>query len=73
MKVRYYTDAGLFAEEESMMEGRQSAKPKEPALAPPAKKPYNRPFLAKYGDVRDLTLGTTAGLGESGNPTLYRP
>ncbi len=28
---------------------------------------YEKPVLMCYGDVRDVTLGPTAGLGESGN------
>ena len=27
---------------------------------------YETPLLVSYGDVRDVTLGPTAGLGESG-------
>lgn len=27
---------------------------------------YEKPVLVVYGDVRDITLGPTAGLGESG-------
>ncbi len=33
--------------------------------APTAKKPYAPPRLDHYGDVRDLTLGQSAGFGES--------
>lgn len=27
---------------------------------------YEKPILRNYGDVRDVTLGPTAGVGESG-------
>jgi len=29
-------------------------------------KPYETPVLIAYGDVRDITLGGTLGMGESG-------
>lgn len=28
---------------------------------------YESPVLIHYGDVRDITLGPTVGIGESGN------
>lgn len=36
------------------------------------KKPYRRPRLQAYGDLRDLTLGPSPGIGESGNPAIFR-
>ena len=30
-------------------------------------KPYQKPVLVVYGDVRDVTLGPSLGIGESGN------
>ena len=30
-------------------------------------RPYEKPLLVSYGDVRDVTLGPTLGGGESGN------
>jgi len=30
-------------------------------------KPYQKPVLVSYGDVRDVTLGPSLGIGESGN------
>ena len=33
---------------------------------------YVSPRLVRYGDVRDVTLGTSGGVGESGNETLFR-
>lgn len=40
--------------------------------APTGKKRYAPPRLKTYGDVRDLTLGPTPGLGESGHPGTFR-
>lgn len=34
--------------------------------APPAA-PWRKPRLCVYGDVRQLTMGVSPGLGESGN------
>jgi len=33
---------------------------------------YEKPTLVAYGDVRDVTLGGTGGLGESGCECLFR-
>ena len=38
-----------------------------------AKKPYHRPRLVLWGDLRDLTLGPSPGVGESGNPGMFKP
>lgn len=38
----------------------------------PVKRSYSAPVLTDYGDVRDLTLGSTKGYGESGAPTTFR-
>ena len=35
------------------------------------KRPYRKPRLIRYGDVRDLTLGGSIGFGESGNPNRF--
>lgn len=32
------------------------------------RKPYARPKLENFGDLRDITLGPSPGLNESGNP-----
>ena len=37
------------------------------------RKPYQKPRLIHHGDVRDVTMGPTPGIGESGNPTTFRP
>jgi hypothetical protein len=31
-----------------------------------------RPAIIDRGDVRDITLGPTAGVGESGNPAIFK-
>jgi len=36
------------------------------------KKPYTAARLRTYGDIRDLTLGPTPGIGESGSPGTLR-
>jgi hypothetical protein len=37
------------------------------------RRPYAPPRLEALGDVRDLTLGGSPGLGDSGNPTVFQP
>lgn len=34
---------------------------------------YRKPRLIPRGDVRDVTMGPTPGVGESGNPGTLRP
>lgn len=36
-------------------------------------KNYEAPVLIHHGDVRDVTLGPTVGIGESGNELGRRP
>ncbi len=38
----------------------------------PVRKPYHRPKLTLWGDLRDLTMGPSPGIGESGNPALFK-
>jgi hypothetical protein len=42
-------------------------------LAQVDRRPYTRPVLRRHGDVRDLTLGGTTGVGDSGNPGQEQP
>jgi len=49
-----------------------SAGEQEAANLTPAKKAYEAPVLMIYGDVRDLTLGGSLGIGESGAETFLR-
>lgn len=44
--------------------------PNDPPV--PAKRPYSPPRLAVFGDVRDVTMGVSPGVGESGNPVIFR-
>ncbi|WP_170132106.1 lasso RiPP family leader peptide-containing protein [Arenicella xantha] len=37
-----------------------------------ARKPYQKPVLTCYGDVRDVTLGPTFGGGESGCEGIFK-
>lgn len=46
----------------------QAGNHSEPLQAPKSK--YETPRLAVYGDVRDLTLGSTGDFGESGDPGM---
>lgn len=41
--------------------------------AGPTRRAYARPRLEVLGDVRDLTLGGSPGIGDSGNPENFRP
>lgn len=36
------------------------------------KRLYEPPRLVAFGDLRTLTLGPSAGTGESGNPAIFR-
>jgi hypothetical protein len=36
------------------------------------RKPYHRPSLGSLGDLRDLTIGFTTGVGESGMTSTHR-
>ncbi|MEM7354873.1 MAG: hypothetical protein AAF657_28955 [Acidobacteriota bacterium] len=40
---------------------------------PPPRKPYQKPRLVVFGDVRDSTFGASPGIGDSANPALLRP
>jgi hypothetical protein len=53
--------------------------PENPILAPFSqssiagpKRPYERPQLVVFGDLRTFTLGPSPGIGESGNPALFK-
>jgi len=37
------------------------------------KKPYQKPSLHACGDVRDVTMGGSPGVGDSGNGALEKP
>jgi hypothetical protein len=53
--------------EEIAMEAPQGPKKaRDSSLPTPEKKPYAKPVLQDYGDIRDLTLGSTMGNLESG-------
>jgi hypothetical protein len=43
-----------------------------PAQSTSRKRPYHTPSLTVFGDLRDLTMGVSAGVGESGNPAVFR-
>ena len=39
----------------------------------PRRLPYTRPHIEVLGDVHDLTLGGTPGIGDSGDPLNRQP
>ena len=41
--------------------------------AGPSRRAYQRPQLEVLGDIRDLTLGGSPGIGDSGNPGNFKP
>ncbi len=49
------------------------ASPAGAARSLPERRPYSAPVLEDFGDVRDITLGPSPGVGESGAPTMFRP
>jgi hypothetical protein len=38
----------------------------------PAVSSWSKPVLSVYGDVRQLTMGTSPGMGESAQPNNFR-
>jgi len=51
-------------------ESRSDATP-ERARATAEREPWVRPRLECFGDVRQVTMGGTIGINESGNPTRF--
>lgn len=49
-------------------------KPRKAAEEPDrrGRKSYRKPQLVLWGDLRGLTLGPSPGIGESGNPALFK-
>lgn len=43
-----------------------------PSAAPRKLRTWSPPRLRHHGDLRGLTLGPSPGLGESGNPAVFR-
>ncbi len=46
--------------------------PETPVVGKP-RLPYQKPQILTFGDIRDVTLGMTPGIGDNGNPALFRP
>jgi hypothetical protein len=42
------------------------------AFAPAGRQPYQPPRLVPLGDLRDLTLGASPGVGDSGSATTFK-
>jgi hypothetical protein len=38
----------------------------------PSPRPWERPLLTAFGDLRELTMGTSPATGESGQPLVFR-
>jgi hypothetical protein len=51
---------------EAAMNNRQDQVDRRAASSPNEKKPYSRPLLTRFGDVRSLTLAPSPGMFESG-------
>ena len=45
----------------------------QPEVAGQNRRAYARPRLEVLGDIRDLTLGGSPGVGDSGNPANFEP
>ena len=45
----------------------------EPPREQKPRRPYRAPRLEVLGDVRDLTLGGSPGVGDSGDPFNFEP
>lgn len=43
-----------------------------PAAGPARRRPYRAPALVFFGDLRDLTLGGSPGVGDSGGGVLIQ-
>ena len=48
---------------------RVPSRPRGPDVRP--KRPYSKPRLVDFGDVRDLTMGISPGMGDSTMPLLF--
>jgi hypothetical protein len=58
----------------SMRSHGRSSEPNESRRAPAgAREPYAPPRLTPLGDVRQVTLGGSAGVGDSINPGTRKP
>ncbi len=47
--------------------------PETAGMPAPSRRAYTRPRLEVLGDIRDLTLGGTPGVGDSGDPVNFDP
>jgi hypothetical protein len=55
-------------------DSRKDIKPVSTAHGPTARarKPYARPLLEPLGDIRDVTMANSGGVGESGAPKMRK-
>ena len=47
--------------------------PDLPPAPPKQRRPYTKPQLEVYGNIRELTHGGSPGTGDSGSPGTRRP
>ena len=43
-----------------------------PSLTPRIRRPYAKPVLEVLGDIRDLTMGVSMGMNESGMGSTFK-
>jgi hypothetical protein len=56
-----------------IMDSQLVSDPQAAAQEERPKKAYRRPRLTLWGDLRDVTLGPSPGVGESGAPGMFKP
>lgn len=52
---------------------REDSKTVQQAVSAEPRPRWQKPQLEVHGDVRQLTMGPTPGVGESANAGIYRP
>jgi hypothetical protein len=51
----------------------RNARPFQPTDCSPDRRPYRSPRLERLGDLRNLTLGGSPGMGDSANSAIEAP
>jgi len=67
------TQASSKSETESSSAKLSSSKTKRGDSGKKRRKPYNSPKLEELGDIREITLGGSPGVGDSGNFSTEKP
>lgn len=58
------------------MQRGQGSAPEErppPPIGPGSRRAYAAPAVRVLGDIRDVTMGPTPGIGESGGALVFKP